>query len=109
MKASLLTLCDSLFKRELPLSAGGQRRIKESCLGGQVVALAVAYFAAVTALDVVINVGTIDDLLSTARVLLTIPVAALDAIFILWVFTSLSRTLNQVATRRAAAKLDLYR
>eukprot|EP00884_Botryococcus_braunii_P004856 jgi/Botrbrau1/14371/Bobra.0014s0026.1 len=29
--------------------------------------------------------------------------------FILWVFTSLSRTLNQVQARRAAAKLDLYR
>jgi Lung seven transmembrane receptor len=78
-------------------------------LGAQIIALAVAYFAAVTAQDVVTNVGTIDDLLSTARILLTIPVTVLDAIFILWVFTSLSRTLTQVQARRAAAKLDLYR
>ena len=38
-----------------------------------------------------------------------LPVAVLDGIFILWVFTSLSKTLAQLQTRRAGAKLELYR
>jgi hypothetical protein len=69
----------------------------------------VSYFLAVTALDVTTNVGTIDDLTSLARIILVLPVAALDAAFILWVFTSLSKTLSQLQSRRAGAKLDLYR
>ena len=62
-----------------------------------------------TALDITTNVGTIDDLTSTARIVLVLPVAILDAVFILWVFTSLSKTLGQLQARRAGAKLDLYR
>ena len=38
-----------------------------------------------------------------------LPVAVLDGIFIFWVFTSLSKTLAQLQTRRAGAKLELYR
>ena len=59
-------------------------------------ALGVTYFVAVSALDITTNVGTIDDLTSTARIALVLPVAILDAIFILWVFTSLSKTLSQL-------------
>lgn len=75
----------------------------------QIIALAASYFVAVCALDITTNVGTIDDLTSTARILLVLPVAILDAVFILWVFTSLSRTLNQLQARRASSKLELYR
>lgn len=75
----------------------------------QIIALAASYFVAVTALDVVTNVGTIDDLTSTARIVLVLPVAILDAVFILWVFTSLSKTLAQLQARRAGSKLELYR
>ena len=75
----------------------------------QIIALGASYFFAVTALDTTTNVGTIDDLTSTARIVLVLPVAILDAVFILWVFTSLSRTLAQLQARRAGAKLDLYR
>jgi len=75
----------------------------------QIIALAASYFVAVTALDIVTNVGTIDDLTSTARIVLVLPVAVLDAVFILWVFTSLSKTLAQLQARRAGSKLDLYR
>ncbi|KAK9846593.1 hypothetical protein WJX81_007332 [Elliptochloris bilobata] len=75
----------------------------------KIIALGVTYIVAVTALDVVTNVGAIDDLTSTARIVLVLPVAVLDGIFILWVFTSLSKTLAQLQTRRAGAKLDLYR
>lgn len=59
-------------------------------------ALGATYFVAVSALDITTNVGTIDDLTSTARIALVLPVAILDAIFILWVFTSLSKTLSQL-------------
>lgn len=79
------------------------------CPAPQIIALGASYFFAVTALDITTNVGTIDDLTSTARIVLVLPVAILDAVFILWVFTSLSKTLAQLQARRAGAKLDLYR
>jgi len=81
-------------------------------LGGfapKVLALAFAYFIASASLDVVANVGAIDDLTSGARVFLVLPVAALDGAFILWIFTSLSKTLAQLQQRRQMAKLSLYR
>ena len=81
-------------------------------LGGfapKVLALSGAYFIASATLDVVANVGAIDDLTSGARVFLVLPVAALDGAFILWIFTSLSKTLAQLQQRRQMAKLSLYR
>ena len=38
-----------------------------------------------------------------------LPVAVLDAVFILWIFTALSKTLAQLQQRRQTAKLELYR
>ena len=76
---------------------------------GRIAALGVAYFGATCALEMGTNVGTIDDLRTTARVMLVLPVALLDAGFIVWTFTSLSRTLAQLQARRAGAKLALYR
>lgn len=63
----------------------------------------------VSALDIVSNVGAIDDLTSTARLIMNLPVALLDAIFILWVFASLSATLRTLQFRNATGKLQLYR
>jgi len=74
-----------------------------------VVSLSAAYFVATSTLDVMTNVGTIDDLTSSARIFLVLPVAVLDAVFILWIFTALSKTLAQLQARRQTAKLDLYR
>lgn len=71
-------------------------------LGGitsKVLTLGAAYFVATCSLDVMQNVGTIDDLTSSARLFLVLPVAVLDAIFILWIFTSLSKTLAQLQVR----------
>ena len=59
-------------------------------------ALGGAYFIAACTLDVMTNVGTIDDLTSSARIFLVLPVAVLDAVFILWIFTALSKTLAQL-------------
>lgn len=75
----------------------------------QIYALGIVYFISVLALDVVSNVGTIDDLTSTARLALTLPVAILDAVVILWVFNSLSKTLRLLQSRNATGKLQLYR
>ena len=47
-------------------------------------------------LESVENVGTISDLLGKARLFLVLPVALLDAFFILWIFNSLSATLNKL-------------
>ncbi|CAI7739275.1 unnamed protein product [Closterium sp. NIES-53] len=78
-------------------------------LSGKVVALGVGYFAAVELLDVMQNVGAIDDLTSSERLFLVLPVAVLDAIFILWIFSALSKTLAQLQAKRTTHKLELYR
>ncbi|KAL3156990.1 hypothetical protein ABBQ38_001244 [Trebouxia sp. C0009 RCD-2024] len=75
----------------------------------QVLAFSSVYFISVTALDIITNVGAIDDLTSTARLVMLLPVAFLDAIFILWVFTSLSATLRTLQSRNTTVKLQLYR
>lgn len=71
-------------------------------LGGltsKVVLLGATYFAAAEVLDVVENVGTINDASGNARLFLVLPVAILDAFFILWIFTSLSKTLEKLQVR----------
>ncbi|GJP85559.1 hypothetical protein CLOP_g15641, partial [Closterium sp. NIES-67] len=65
-------------------------------LSGKVLALGGAYLVAAEGLDVMQNVGAIDDLSSGERVILVLPVAVLDAAFILWIFTALSKTLSQL-------------
>ena len=45
------------------------------------------------------HVGAIDDLNSTEKLFLVLPVAVLDAIFILWIFTALSKTLALLQVR----------
>uniref|UniRef100_A0A0C9S529 TSA: Wollemia nobilis Ref_Wollemi_Transcript_21881_2216 transcribed RNA sequence n=1 Tax=Wollemia nobilis TaxID=56998 RepID=A0A0C9S529_9CONI len=81
-------------------------------LGGltsKVILLGATYFLASEMLDVVEHVGTIDDLSGKARLFLVLPVAILDAFLILWVFTSLSRTLEKLQARKRLAKLEIYR
>ncbi|CAI7864405.1 unnamed protein product, partial [Closterium sp. NIES-54] len=78
-------------------------------LSGKVVALGAAYLVAAEGLDVMQNVGAIDDLSSGERVILVLPVAVLDAAFILWIFTALSKTLAQLQAKRTTHKLELYR
>ncbi|MCO5553174.1 hypothetical protein L7F22_006695 [Adiantum nelumboides] len=81
-------------------------------LGGltsKVIVLGATYFLAAEVLDVFEHVGTINDLSGKARIFLVLPVAILDAFFILWIFTSLSKTLEKLQARRMVAKLELYR
>lgn len=68
-------------------------------LGGltsKVIMLGATFFVASEVLELVENVGAISDLSGKARLFLVLPVAVLDAFFILWIFTSLSATLSKL-------------
>ncbi|KAF5177301.1 Transmembrane protein 87a [Thalictrum thalictroides] len=81
-------------------------------LGGitsKVLLLGVIYFAASEALELVEHLGNINDFSGKAKLFLVLPVALLDACFILWIFSSLSKTLEKLQMRRSMAKLELYR
>lgn len=81
-------------------------------LGGltsKVILLGLTFFVASEVLEMVENVGAVSDLSGKARLFLVLPVAILDAFFILWIFTSLSATLNKLQARRMMVKLDIYR
>ncbi|XP_058089661.1 uncharacterized protein LOC131236471 [Magnolia sinica] len=81
-------------------------------LGGltsKVLLLGMTYFFATELLDIAENVGTINDISGKARLFLVLPNAFLDAFLILWIFTSLSKTLEKLQARRSSVKLDIYR
>jgi hypothetical protein len=81
-------------------------------LGGltsKVILLGVVYFVASEALELVEHLGNINDFSGKARLILVLPVALLDACFILWIFSSLSKTLEKLQIRKSTGKLELYR
>lgn len=81
-------------------------------LGGitsRVALLGVVYFVASEALELVEHLGNINDFSGKAKLFLVLPVALLDAAFIVWIFSSLSKTLEKLQIRRSVAKLELYR
>ncbi|KAL6533001.1 hypothetical protein OROMI_027113 [Orobanche minor] len=81
-------------------------------LGGitsKVILLGLVYFMASEALELVEHLGNINDFAGKARLFLVLPVALLDACFIVWIFSSLSKTLEKLQIRRSMAKLELYR
>ncbi|KAF7842684.1 Transmembrane protein 87B [Senna tora] len=81
-------------------------------LGGltsKVILLGITYFLATELLNITEYVGSINDVSGRARLLLVLPDAFLDAFLILWIFTSLSRTLEQLQAKRSSVKLDIYR
>ncbi|KAL3824511.1 hypothetical protein ACJIZ3_020540 [Penstemon smallii] len=81
-------------------------------LGGltsKVLSLGGTFFVASEVLELIENVGAVSDLSGKARLFFVLPVAILDAFFIIWIFTSLSSTLNKLQARRMTVKLDVYR
>ncbi|KAA8517550.1 hypothetical protein F0562_017820 [Nyssa sinensis] len=81
-------------------------------LGGvtfKVLLLGIIYFVASEALELVEHLGNINDFSGKIKLYLVLPVAFLDAWFILWIFSSLSKTLEKLQLRRNLAKLELYR
>ncbi|XP_071716437.1 uncharacterized protein [Rutidosis leptorrhynchoides] len=81
-------------------------------LGGvtsKVLILGAVYFVASEALELVENLGNISDFSGRSKLYLVLPVAFLDAWFILWIFSSLSKTLEKLQLRRSIVKLEVYR
>lgn len=68
-------------------------------LGGitsKIILLGVVYFVASEALELFEHLGNINDFAGKSRLFLVLPVALLDACFILWIFSSLSKTLEKL-------------
>ncbi|KAH8521626.1 hypothetical protein H0E87_002606 [Populus deltoides] len=99
--ARLLVLCVSMGYGVVRPTLGG--------LTSKVLLLGITYFLASELLDITEYVGTINDLSGRARLFLVLPDALLDAFLILWIFTALSKTLEQLQVKRSAVKLDIYR
>ncbi|VAH43856.1 unnamed protein product [Triticum turgidum subsp. durum] len=79
--------------------------------GARVAVLGATFFAASEALEVSEHVGAVSDHdhSPTRRLFLVLTVAALDAVFICWIFSALSRTISKLKARRMTAKLETYR
>ncbi|PON60536.1 Lung seven transmembrane receptor-like [Parasponia andersonii] len=75
----------------------------------KVLLLGVIYFVASEALELVEHLGNINDFSGKTKLFLVLPVAFLDSWFILWIFSSLSKTLEKLQMRRNMVKLELYR
>lgn len=87
------------LSRLLILSVSMGYGVVRPTLGGltaKVLFLGVTYFLASELLDITENVGTISDIAGKARLFLVLPDAFLDAFLILWIFTSLSKTLEKL-------------
>ncbi|XP_002971001.2 transmembrane protein 87B [Selaginella moellendorffii] len=68
-----------------------------------------AYFVAIETLELAENVQRVDDFSNKEKLLLVLPVAIIDALFILWIFSSLSKTLESLQAKKQTAKLELYK
>ncbi|XP_030516251.2 transmembrane protein 87B-like [Rhodamnia argentea] len=81
-------------------------------LGGitsRVLLLGGTYLVASESYELVEHLGNINDFSGKTALFLVLPVTFLDACFILWIFSSLSKTLEQLQMKRNMAKLELYR
>lgn len=85
--------------RLLILSVSMGYGVVRPTLGGltsKVLLLGITYLLASELLNITEYVGTINDVSGRARLILVLPDAFLDAFLILWIFTSLSKTLEQL-------------
>jgi len=99
------------LSRLLILSVSMGYGVVRPTLGGltsKVLLLGITYFLASELLDITEYVGTINDISGRARLLLVLPDAFLDAFLILWIFTSLSRTLEQLQVSHFYSDLFLF-
>ncbi|KDO67539.1 hypothetical protein CISIN_1g045090mg [Citrus sinensis] len=74
----------------------------------KIILLGVTYFIFSEALGLVEHLGNINDFTGKARLLLVLPVSLLDACFIIWIFSSLSQTLEKLQIKKSLAKFALY-
>lgn len=87
----LLMLCVSMGYGVVRPTLGG--------LTTKVMLLGVTYFLSTELLNITEYVGAISDKAGRARVILVLPNALLDAFLIMWIFTSLSKTLTQLQVK----------
>jgi hypothetical protein len=110
--AVLLGSLRTTLSRALVLMMSMGYGVVRPTLGGmnaKVVSLSVCYLFSTAVKDVVEHVGSVDDLKPGARLFLVVPVSVFDAVFLIWIFNSLSRTLTQLVLRQQKQKLSLYR
>lgn len=87
------------ISRILILSMSMGYGVVRPTLGGltsKVLLLGITYLVASELLDITEYVGAINDVSGRAKLILVLPDAFLDAFLILWIFTSLSKTLEQL-------------
>lgn len=110
--AATVTAVKKTLSRLLLLVVSMGYGVVRPTLGGvtsKVLLLGLIYFVASEALELVEHLGNINDFSGINMLYLVLPVAFLDAWFILWIFSSLSQTLEKLQMRRSMAKLELYR
>jgi hypothetical protein len=77
-------------------------------LSSKVLLLGITFFLATELLNITEYVGTINDVSGRARLFLVLPDAFLDAFLILWIFTSLSKTLEQLQVHHFYQRTVVY-
>ncbi|XP_033514360.1 uncharacterized protein [Nicotiana tomentosiformis] len=131
--AVTMTAVKKTLSRALLLVVSMGYGVVRPTLGGvtsKVYLLCLMYFIATEALELVEHLGSINDFSRKTKIYLVLPVVFLDASVILWIFSSLSKTLeklqvdvwskmmisiacmilpNRANMRKSMAKLDLYR
>ncbi|KAM3287703.1 transmembrane protein 87B isoform X2 [Capsicum chacoense] len=110
--AVTMTAVKKALSRVLLLVVSMGYGVVRPTLGGvtsKVFLLALMYLIATEALELVEHLGSINDFSRKTKIYLVLPVVFLDASFILWIFSSLSKTLEKLQMRKSMAKLDLYR
>ncbi|GMH10046.1 hypothetical protein Nepgr_011887 [Nepenthes gracilis] len=110
--AVTLTAVKSTLSRLLLLVVSMGYGVVRPTLGGltsKVLLFGAIYFLAAEALELYDHLGNINDFAGKTRLALVLPVLFLDTCFILWIFSSLSKTLEKLQLRRSMAKLELYR
>ena len=72
--------------------------------------LGAAFFAAAEALEVCENVGTVSDHSPSParRLFLVLPAAALNTVFVYWIFSSLSKTLNKLKVSSTEVSQNVF-
>ncbi|XP_044493523.1 transmembrane protein 87B-like [Mangifera indica] len=110
--AATFTSVKKTLSRLLLLVVSMGYGVVKPTLGGltsRVLLLGLVYFVASEALELFENLGNINDFSGKAKLFLMLPVTVLDSCFILWIFSSLSKTLEKLQMRRNMTKLELYR
>lgn len=97
-----VTAIKKTISRMLILAVSLGYGVVKPTLGGitsKVLLFGVVYFIAAETLDLFEHLGNINDFSGKTRLFLVLPVALLDTCFILWMFSSLSKTLEKLQVK----------